>query len=87
MAFPESLVQAVWEKGRPVPGYDPRLRRKDSCGGSMNRSERGNRNSKFGWEIDHINPSGGDGLSNLQPLQWENNVAKNDGRQRCVVMT
>lgn len=86
MAFPESTVQAVWEKGQPVPGYDPSVRRKDTCGGSMNRSEHGNRHTKFGWEIDHVNPHGGDGLSNLQPLQWENNAAKSDGRQQCVVV-
>ncbi len=34
-----------------------------------------------GWEIDHIKPvseSGTDDLSNLQPLQWENNRLKGD---------
>jgi len=83
----EDVVQAVWNKGKVVPGFDPAVRRKDVCEASMNRHDHGNRDSRYGWEIDHIDPKGGDVLSNLRPLQWENNTAKSDGRLRCVVTT
>lgn len=80
-SFDESTVNAVWQKGQVVVGYDPNLYRKDSCGAWMTRSQYGNTNSEYGWEIDHIKPSslgGSDGLYNLQPLQWENNRSKSD---------
>jgi hypothetical protein len=87
MAFDDATVQAVWDKGSRIAGNDPALWRQDSCGAWIGRRNYGNRNSQYGWEIDHIRSDGGDGLSNLQPLQWENNIAKSDGRQVCVVVS
>ena len=68
MAFSDETVESVWRKGKVIPGYDSNVWRRDACSATMKRAEYGNRKSKFGWEIDHINPNGGDYLSNLQPL-------------------
>ena len=57
--------------------------RKDDCDAWIGRIEYGNRASQYGWEIDHINPHGDNGLANLRPLQWQNNVDKSDGRLKC----
>jgi hypothetical protein len=85
MGFDEETIQKVWEKGEVVSNNDPNIWRKDQCGAWIKRTEYGNRNSEYGWEIDHISPEGGDGLSNLRPLQWKNNVDKGEGRLKCPV--
>jgi|TARA_B110000908_G_C9860233_1_gene273756 5-methylcytosine-specific restriction endonuclease McrA len=88
MAFTDEKVQIVWEKGTIVTGYDSFEWRKDQCDAWIKRSNYGNRDSDFGWEVDHITPQsngGGDQLSNLRPLQWENNVATSNGRLTCNV--
>ncbi|MEQ8905144.1 HNH endonuclease signature motif containing protein [Ekhidna sp.] len=83
--FDAVTVEAVWRKGQTVPGYDSSSVRKDTCGAWMKRTEYGNTDSEYGWEIDHIIPAskgGTDALSNLQPLQWENNRFKSDNHPR-----
>jgi len=79
MPFTDEKVQQVWEKGKVVEKHDLVFERQDAAQAWIHRDEYGNRDSEFGWEIDHIHPDGGDEISNLQPLQWENNVAKQDG--------
>ena len=76
-AFDEGTIEAVWQKGTPesFPHF-----RKDVCGASMFRPNFG-KEERWGWEIDHIKPvsqGGTDDLSNLRPMQWENNRAKGD---------
>lgn len=88
MAFTEEQIQQVWETGEITPNNDSNIFRKDQCGAWIERKQYGNRDSTFGWEIDHIKPESAGGtsaLSNLRPLQWENNVAKSSGRLGCVI--
>jgi hypothetical protein len=87
MVATPQLIEAVWQKASTVgiPADKTHIWRKDCCSAWINRNQYGNRQSVHGWEIDHVNPKGGDALSNLQPLQWENNAAKGDGPLVCVV--
>ena len=83
MPFDDETIDRVWNKARSVPNKDPDTIRQDACGTYMKKDDYGNRDSEHGWEIDHKDPNGGDNLSNLQPLQWENNVNKSDGELKC----
>ncbi|MEP1573630.1 HNH endonuclease signature motif containing protein [Roseibium album] len=79
---PVARKLAVWDKGYPVPGYDSALIRKDDFGYWMKYNEYGNRNSDYGWEIDHILPismGGSDDLSNLRPLYHRKNASLGGG--------
>lgn len=85
MSFSDVIIQKVWEKGQVVAGISPAVWRKDQCGAWIKRTEYGNRDSQYGWEIDHISPGGTDDLDNLRPLQWQNNVDKSNGRLKCRI--
>jgi len=88
MPFSHEMLSKVWAKASPVGTNDPNLYRKDQCGAWIKWSEYGNRDSEYGWEVDHITPvseRGSDELSNLRPLQWENNADRATGRLNCPV--
>ena len=87
MEWDHETKSAVWAKGVKISEDDPNIFRKDKCGARIERSSYHDRTSStnFGWEVDHIDPNGGDDLSNLQPLHWKNNLDKSDGQIKCNV--
>lgn len=88
MELTEELKKAIWDKGVVDDKYPSERVRKDACGAFMLYDDFGDRNSIFGWEIDHIYPASKlksrsdisdeliDNIRNLRPLNWRNNVSK-----------
>lgn len=77
----KDLETIAWEKARKIEGYDSDLFRKDACGAWIKKTEYGNRENAYGWEVDHIYPKskgGGDEADNIRALQHENNASKSD---------
>lgn len=92
-SWSEQEKKAVWEKATIIPGQDPSKIRKDKCGARITWDKHGDTTANgTGWEIDHIMPvakGGDDHISNLQPLQWQNNRNKSDNYPAvnyCVVV-
>lgn len=76
----EQKKLAIWQKGHPIAGYSSNTYRRDDYGKAMSYQEYGNRDSEYGWEFDHIVPvshGGSDSLTNLRPLNWRSNLARN----------
>ena len=89
MAWTERQIQDVWDRASIVVGYDKDSFRKDACGAWIIRTKYGDKDSLYGWEIDHIVPSALlvdmgysqdaiDNPMNLRALQHDNNSSKSD---------
>ena len=87
MEITEEKKLEVWNKGIVVENYDGSKYRHDACGAWIRYADYGDRESPFGWEIDHIYPAALlakrgfaqekiDDIINLRPLNWRNNVSK-----------
>ena len=85
--FDDNLLNRIWEKAQRVEGYDPARFRKDACGAWIIREHYGDKESPFGWEVDHIYPDSKlasknvpmrliDDPNNLRPLNRKNNESK-----------
>jgi len=73
--------RCIWEKALIITGYDSKLFRADRFRTLICYSDYGNRNSDYGWEIDHIIPvdkGGTNDYGNLEPLNWKNNTTKSN---------
>ena len=76
----DSEIEKVWRKAKPISGEDPNKCRQDPYGNKLNKDSYG-KNTKTGWEIDHIKPKsrgGSDATQNLQALQTKVNREKSD---------
>jgi hypothetical protein len=88
MSFSDEMLEKIWEKGKIMQGFDRNTWRKDDCGAWINHASHSGKRANpvdYEWEVDHIDPKGGDDLSNLRPLQWKNNADKGEGRLGCSV--
>ena len=88
MDFTGEIILKVWQKAEIDEYNVPNDFRKDKCGAWIERTQYGNHDSAYGWEIYHIKPQssvGLDELSNLCPMHWKNNACKEDERLTCPV--
>ena len=68
----------AWQNAAPIPGRDETEWRHDAFGSVIKWSDYGDRNSEYGWEIDHQTPTalgGSDSANNLRALHWRNNAS------------
>lgn len=79
--FSQEDINRAWATATKVDNFDPAQFRKDACGAWIIRSHYGQRDSIYGWEIDHVFPQslgGGNDEANLRAMHWENNLSKGD---------
>lgn len=83
----EDQKKFFWNEATPIKGHDESSIRQDPCGAWIYWDKYQDRNSDFGWEIDHIVPQsilkerGADKeeidcKDNLRAMNWHNVVSK-----------
>jgi len=91
MTFTEDQIRIVWDRARIIDGTDKNLFRQDACGAWIRWDKYGDRDSQYGWEVDHIYPlslGGDDSDCNLRALHCQNNISKgNDYPSYLSVLT
>lgn len=82
-----ALKDIAWQSAQIVDEYNPDRIRQDACGAWIAYADFNNRESLFGWEIDHIYPVSRlrllnvpavlwDHPLNIRALHWQNNQSK-----------
>ena len=69
----------AWNRANSIAGSDVRAWRRDDYGNDIRYADYGDRDSEFGWEIDHVKPLARGGLdidSNLRALHWRVNASR-----------
>lgn len=78
MSFSREMIQKVWEKAKKIRGRDRARYRSDPYGNVLRYEDYG-KDTKMGWDIDHIRPlsrGGSNNIRNLQALQTSTNKKK-----------
>jgi len=76
----QEQIDKAWENAKITPGKDPAKCRRDPYRKVICRDSYG-KDSKMGWEVDHIRPlsrGGSDATRNLQALSTRTNKRKGD---------
>lgn len=87
MEYTEEQKRDFWGRTNTVDGEDQQEVRRDASGAIIHYSDYKNRDSDYGWEIDHIYPrllleEAGvpeeliSNPRNLRAMNWKNNVSK-----------
>lgn len=87
MEYTEEQKIYYWGKANTVDGEDLHEVKRDASGAIIHYSDYKDRDSDYGWEIDHIYPKALleeagvpeeliNDPRNLRPMNWKNNVSK-----------
>jgi len=83
----QEIIDRLWDNATEVPDRDTNAWRFDPCGALIQKEQYGNRDSEYGWEVDHIvskaflikagaSEDEYDAEINLRAMHWANNDSK-----------